>query len=62
MRTPDAAARGFTASARSNRARAASPLLRDSNLDLVSRELERVRALRYDLPLPEEVSTDAGDS
>jgi len=37
------------------RARATYPLLRDSNLDLVHRELDRVRRLRYDLP------ADAGE-
>ena len=35
------------------RARTAYPLLRDERLDLVSRELERVRAERYELPDPE---------
>jgi predicted amidohydrolase len=32
------------------RARTAYPLLRDEKLDLVARELERIRRLRYDLP------------
>lgn len=32
------------------RARAAYPLLRDSDLDLVEREIERLRRMRYDLP------------
>lgn len=32
------------------RARIAYPLLRDENLELVQRELERIRRLRYDLP------------
>ena len=32
------------------RARTAYPLLRDENLDLMDRELERLRSLRYDLP------------
>jgi predicted amidohydrolase len=32
------------------RARTAYPLLRDDDLELVRRELERIRALRYDLP------------
>jgi predicted amidohydrolase len=32
------------------RARSAYPMLADENLDLVSRELERIRRLRYDLP------------
>ncbi len=32
------------------RARTAYPLLRDDNLELVHRELERMRTLRYDLP------------
>jgi predicted amidohydrolase len=36
------------------RARTAYPLLRDDDLDLVSRELERIRRLRYDLPQPRE--------
>ena len=35
------------------RARTAYPLLRDENLDLVRRELERVARRRYDLPDPE---------
>jgi len=30
--------------------RSAYPMLADENLDLVSRELERIRRLRYDLP------------
>jgi predicted amidohydrolase len=34
------------------RARTAYPLLRDENLELVERELERIRLLRYDLPDP----------
>ena len=32
------------------RARTAYPLLRDENIELVQRELERIRQLRYDLP------------
>lgn len=32
------------------RARTAYPLLRDEDLDLVHREIERIRTLRYDLP------------
>ena len=32
------------------RARTAYPLLRDENLELVHRELERIRRNRYDLP------------
>ncbi len=32
------------------RARTAYPLLRDENLELIHRELERLRALRFDLP------------
>jgi len=32
------------------RARTAYPLLRDENLELVHRELDRIRRLRYDLP------------
>jgi hypothetical protein len=35
------------------RARAAYPLVRDTNLDLVSRELERIRRVRFDLPDPD---------
>jgi len=38
------------------RARTAYPLLRDEKLDLVSRELERIRRTRYGLP-----EEDAGD-
>lgn len=34
------------------RARSAYPLLRDEDLELVQRELERIRRLRYDLPEP----------
>ena len=34
------------------RARTAYPLLRDENLELVERELQRLRLLRYDLPDP----------
>lgn len=33
------------------RARAAYPLLRDANLELVDRELDRLRRVRYELPL-----------
>jgi predicted amidohydrolase len=36
------------------RARIAYPLLRDDDLELVFRELERVRRLRFDLPPPED--------
>ena len=37
------------------RARTAYPLLRDENIELVQRELERLRRLRYDLPEPADV-------
>ncbi len=36
------------------RARTAYPLLRDDDLELVRRELERIRQTRYELPEPEE--------
>jgi predicted amidohydrolase len=38
------------------RARTAYPLLRDENLELVSRELGRIRRVRYDLPDEEEAA------
>jgi len=37
------------------RARTAYPLLRDENIELVQRELERLRRLRYDLPKPADI-------
>jgi len=37
------------------RARTVYPLLRDENIELVQRELERLRRLRYDLPRPADV-------
>jgi predicted amidohydrolase len=43
------------------RARTAYPLLRDENIELVSRELERIRARRFDLPAPRAASGDDGD-
>ena len=46
------------------RARTAYPLLRDENLELVRRELERVRRVRFDLPDPAEpagIDVPAGD-
>ena len=44
------------------RARTAYPMLADENLDLVSRELERIRRLRYDLPeIPAPATTDDHD-
>lgn len=39
------------------RARTAYPLLRDENVDLVARELERVRRRRFDLPDPDEAAS-----
>jgi len=41
------------------RARTAYPLLRDENIELVARELDRIRRLRFDLPEPERDSADA---
>ena len=40
------------------RARTAYPLLRDENLELVRRELERVRRVRFDLPDPADPATN----
>lgn len=42
------------------RARAAYPLVRDTNLDLVSRELDRIRRVRFDLPDPDAGSEPNG--
>jgi len=42
------------------RARAAYPLLRDERLDLVHRELERIRRKRYELPLGHDESGPVG--
>jgi predicted amidohydrolase len=39
------------------RARIAYPLLRDENLDLAAREIDRIRRLRYDLPAAAEEAT-----
>lgn len=45
------------------RARTAYPLLRDENLELVSRELGRIRQLRYDLPDEEQAAgVEPGDT
>ena len=41
------------------RARTAYPLLRDENIELVARELERIRTLRFELPSADEIVDDA---
>jgi len=40
------------------RARTAYPLLRDEDIELVQRELERIQRLRYDLPQPAGATAD----